>query len=152
MADSLGIVFTSNEIYYVALSGTKQIPVFDAKNRIVLPANHDTRALTGWFETQLELIFANIPVNTVGYKLSITNVTNSLVTKVYYAQGILNLICHKMNKQIKHFSPSAIVPSKFNQPQGTDLDVYIDAQIGTHPPHWNDKMRTAGIIALILLP
>jgi len=148
---SLGIIFTTNDIYLVSLTGTLNDPVFNSKDKIGLPANYSVPQTVEWYENQLGLILNNINPDKVSYKLTINNVTNNYVQHVYYGQAILNLLCQKKGIDICHTSPSAIKPSKFNQPNGTNLENYIDYVIGTHPPYWNKNMRNTALITLLQL-
>jgi hypothetical protein len=149
---ALAFTFSTNGLYYVVLTGTKQHPVFNEKNKIILPVNHTIPQLVEWYETQLALILDSITPNSVSYKLTINNVTNNFVSNVYYGQAILILLCQKRALSISHTSPSSIVCSRFNQPKGTDLHDYINHLIGQHPPHWDDKMKDTALISLNLLP
>lgn len=148
---SLSFTLSTNGLYYVALTGTKAQPVLHSKDKINLPANHTAPQTVAWFENQLDLLLNNIQPDVVSYKLTINNVTNNMVQNCYYGQAILNLLCHKKIIQITHTSPSAIVPSKFGLPKNSDLYAYIDQQIGTHPPHWDVRMRDTTLISLIHL-
>lgn len=148
---TIAFTFTTNEFYYVVLSGEKDNPVFNSKNKIKLPANYSIPQTVLWFETQLDLIINAINPNAVSYKLTINNITNSYVSNVYYGQAILNLICSKKNIPITHMSPSSLVPSKFNLPKGADLHKHIDDTIGTHPPYWDKTMKDTALISLTLL-
>jgi hypothetical protein len=148
----IAFTFTTNEVYYVALEGTKIHPVFSSKDKISLPSNHDIPETVAWFETQLSLILDSKNPVGVAYKLTINNVTNNFVSNVYYGQAILNLLCHRRNISITYVSPTAIVPSKFNQPKETDLLIYIDGLLGKHPPYWVKEMKKTALISLIQLP
>jgi len=148
---TLAFTFTSNCFYYVCLEGSITSPSFRKKEKILLPENYSIPETVAWFETQLELILSNLDPDNVSYKLTINHVTNNYVSCVYYGQSILNLLCHKKGIQISHTSPSAIVASKFNQPKGSDLHAYLDALIGSHPPHWDKVMKDTALIALIQL-
>lgn len=148
---TIAFTFSSNGLYYVALSGTKAQPTFHSKGKITLPANHSVPETVAWFENQLELLLNTVQPARVSYKLTINNVTNSMVQNCYYGQAILNLLCHKKVIDISHSSPSSIVPSKFGLPKNADLHAYVDQLIGTHPPHWDAKMKDTALIALNLL-
>ncbi|MHC8949183.1 hypothetical protein [Sphingobacterium hungaricum] len=148
----IAFTFTSNDIYYVALTGTKSQPTFNSKDKIVLPTNYDIPQTVAWFETQLDLILNTLNPDKVSYKLTINNVSNNYVSNVYYGQAILNLLCHKKGVSIGHTSPASIVVGKFNQPKGTDLHKYLTELIGSRPPYWDKTMRDTALIALIQLP
>jgi hypothetical protein len=148
---TLALTFTSNCFYYVCLQGSRTLPEFHKKEKILLPENYTIPETVAWFETQLELILDNLKPVSISYKLTINNITNNYVSCVYYGQGILNLLCHKKGIQISHTAPSAIVPSKFNQPKGSNLHNYLDNLIGIHPPHWDKVMKDTALIALIQL-
>ena len=66
-------------------------------------------------------------------------------------QAILNLLCYKKGIQIGHISPASIVVSKFNLPRGSDLYVYLNNSIGSHPPYWDKTMKDTALIAIIQL-
>lgn len=112
----LAFTFSSTGLYYVHLTGTKANPTLGSKAKITLPANYTVSQTVAWFETQLELLLNNINPSTVSYKLTINNVTNSMVQNCYYGQAVLNLLCHKRGIPIAHTSPSSIVVSKFGLP------------------------------------
>jgi|GEM_PF-1460969 len=147
----IAFIFTSNDIYYVALTGTKSQPIFHSKNKIALPANYDIPQTVAWFETQLDIILNTLNPDRVSYKLTISNVSNNYVSNVYYGQAILNLLCYKKGIQIGHISPASIVASKFNLPRGSDLYVYLNNLIGSHPPYWDKTMKDTALIAIIQL-
>ncbi|MDR2918775.1 MAG: hypothetical protein LBV72_05370 [Tannerella sp.] len=148
----IAFTFTSNDFYYVALTGTKKNPVFNSKDKIKLPANYSVPQTVAWFETQLDMILNLLSPNGVSYKLTINNVTNNYVSNVYYGQAILNLLCSRKGIVITHMSPSSLVPSKFEQPKGCDLHKYLDGVIGVHPPYWDKTMRDTALISLTQLP
>lgn len=148
---TLSFTFSTNGLYYVALSGTKKQPIFHSKDKITLPTNHTVAQTVVWYENQLEILLNNIQPERVSYKLTINHVTNNMVCDVYYGQGILNLLCFKKNMEISHMSPSSVVASKFGLPKNSNLHQYINEQVGTHPPYWDDKMKDTALIALILL-
>ena len=135
----------------MSIRGSRAAPAFNSKEKIVLPGNYSIPETVAWFETQLELILDNLQPDSVSYKLTINNVTNNFVSGVYYGQAVLNLLCHKKGIPIEHTSPSAIVPSKLNQPKGTDLHAYLDTTIGSHPPYWDKVMKDTALIALLQL-
>lgn len=144
--------FSSNDLEYVALTGTKTRPVLHSKGKILLPANHDIPQTVAWFETQLDLLLNNIQPTKVSYRLTIMKVTNNYVSNVYYGQGILNLLSHKKGIQISHTSPTSITASKFNQPKGTNLTAYIENLLGKQPVPWDKGIKDTALMALINLP
>ena len=149
---SIAFTFTTNELEYVALTGTKVNPVLQSKGKILLPANHDIPQTVGWFETELELLLNNIKPDIISYRLTIMRVTNNYVSNVFYGQGILNLLSYKKNIQITHNSPSSITPSKFNQPKGANLTNYIETLLGKQQAPWDRGIKDTALIALINLP
>ena len=148
---TIGFNFTSSDIYFVVVDGTINAPNFISKNKISLPANHSVPETVDWFENELIAILNNINPDKVSYRLTINNVTNNYVHCVYYAQSVLNLLCHKRQISICHTSPASVKPNKFNQPNGTNLETYIDNVLGTHPPHWNKNMRNSALVAILQL-
>ena len=148
---TIAFTFSTNDFEYVALTGTKANPVLHSKGKILLPTNHDIPQTVGWFETQLELLLNNIQPEKVSYRLTIMKVTNNYVSNVFYGQGILNLLCHKKRIQISHTSPSSITASKFNQPKGTNLSIYIENLVGKQPSPWDKGIKDTALIALINL-
>lgn len=148
---SIGFNFTSSDIYYVVVSGTLNAPTFVAKNKISLPANYNVPETVDWFENELIAILNNVNPDRISYRLTINNVTNNYVHNVYYGQAILNLLSHRRQIQICHTSPASVKPNKFNQPNGTNLETYIDNTLGSHPPHWNKNMRNSALVALLQL-
>jgi hypothetical protein len=148
---TIGFNFTSSDIYYVVVEGTLAAPNFISKNKINLPANHSVPELVEWFENQLTAILNGTNPDRVSYRLTINNVTNNYVHCVYYGQSILNLLCHKRQIDICHTSPASVKPGKFNQPNSTNLETYVDGVLGTHPPHWNKNMRNSALVAILQL-
>tara|TARA_Y100000588_G_scaffold232193_1_gene245864 strand:+ start:75 stop:527 length:453 start_codon:yes stop_codon:yes gene_type:complete len=148
---TIGFNFTSSDIYFVVVEGTLNAPNFVSKNKISLPANHSVSEQVDWFENELTAILNNVNPDKVSYRLTINNVTNNYVHSVYYAQGILNLLCHRRQIDICHTSPASVKPNKFNQPNGTNLETYIDNTLGIHPPHWNKNMRNSALVAILHL-
>lgn len=148
---TIGFNFTSSDIYLVVVDGTINTPNFKLKNKIILPANHTIPELVDWFENELTAVLNNVNPDKVSYRLTINNVTNSYVYSVYYAQSILNLLCHRRQISICHTSPASVKPNKFNQPNGTNLETYVDNVLGTHPPHWNKNMRNSALVAMLQL-
>jgi len=148
---TIGFNFTSSDIYYVVVNGTLNAPAFNSKNKISLPANLSVSETVDWFENELSAVLSNFNPQRVSYRLTINNVKNKYVFSVYYAQAILNLLCHKRQIQIRHTSPTSIKPSKFNQPKGTNLETYVDNILGNHPPYWNKNMRNSALIAILQL-
>lgn len=149
---ALAFTFSTNGLYYVALEGTKAKPIFQSKDKISLPESLSIPELVSWFETQLEILINRIKPDNVSYKLTINNVTISMVNNCYYGQAILISLCYKKSLQISHTSPSAVVSSKFGLAKNYDLHSYIDQAIGTHPPYWDSKMKDTALISLMLLP
>ena len=149
---SLTFTFSTNNFEYVALTGTKAKPSLQTKGKISLPANHDIPQTVAWFESELELLLNNINPDKVSYRLTIMNVSNNYVSNVFYGQAILNLICHKKGLQISHISPSSLTASKFNQPKGTNLSVYIEDLLGKQSSPWDKGIKDTALMALIILP
>ncbi len=149
---SLAFTFSTNSLEYIALTGTKSTPVLHSKGKISLPANYDIPQTVAWFETELELLLNNIKPDNISYRLTIMRVTNSYVSNVFYAQGILNLLSHRKGIRITHTSPTSITASKFNQPKGTNLSAYIEGLLGKQPAPWDKGIKETALIALINLP
>jgi hypothetical protein len=145
---TIAFTFSTNDFEFVTLTGTKAIPILHSKGKIVLPTNYDIPQTVAWFETELDLLLNNIKPDSVSYRLTVVNVTNSYVSNVYYGQGILNLLCHKKSIRISHTSPSSITPNKFNQPQGTNLSAYIEGLLGKQPSPWDKGIKDTALIAL----
>ena len=148
---TIAFTFSTNDFEYVALTGTKAIPILHAKGKILLPTNYDIPQTVAWFETELELLLNKIQPDSVSYRLTVTNVTNNYVSNVYYGQGILNLLCHKKSIQISHTSPTSITANKFNQPKGANLSAYIEGLLGKQPAPWDKGIKDTALIALINL-
>lgn len=144
--------FSSNDLEYVALTGTKTHPVLHSKGKILLPANYNIPQTVAWFETQLDLLLNNIQPTSVTYRLTIMKVTNVYVSNVFYGQGILNLLCHKKGIQINHTSPVSLTANKFNLPKGTNLTAHIEKLLGKQPPPWDKGIKDTALMALINLP
>lgn len=148
---TIAFTFSTNDFEYIVLKGTKLNPVLHSKGKIVLPANHDIPQTVAWFETELELLLNNIQPDKVNYRLTVMRVTNNYVSNVFYGQAILNLLCHKKAIQISHISPSSITVTKFNQPKGTNLIVYIESLLGKQPAPWDKGIKMTALMALIIM-
>lgn len=148
---TIAFTFSTNDFEYVALEGSKTNPILKSKGKISLPNNHDIPQTVAWFETQLDLLLNEIQPDSISYRLTVMKVTNSYVSNVYYGQAILNLLCHKRNIQISHTSPSSITASKFHQPKGTNLSLYIEDLLGKQAAPWDKGIKDTGLIALMNL-
>lgn len=148
---TIAFTFSTNEFEYVVLTGTKVNPILHSKGKILLPANHDIPQTVAWFETELELLLNSIQPNKVSYRLTVMKVTNNYVSNVFYGQAILNLLCYKKNIQISHTSPASITASKFNQPKGTNLSVYIESLLGKQSAPWDKGIKDTALISLLNL-
>lgn len=148
---TLAFTFSTSVLYYVSLSGDNLNPKFNSKGKINLPTNHSISEKVIWFENQIEMILNDVNPEKIAYKLTVSNVTNAMVQNSYYGQAILNLLASKKKIDINHIAPTSIVTSKFNLPKGSNLHDFLDAQIGTHAPHWDAKMKDTALMALILL-
>jgi hypothetical protein len=148
---SIAFIFTTSDIDYSVLTGTKKNPILQTKGKLVLPANHNVSQTVEWFETELNLLLNSIKPQRVSYKLTITNVTNNYVSNVYYGQAILNLICVKKNIAINHISPSSIKPGKLNLPKETNLYAHVENCFGKQSSPWDKGMKETTIIALLNL-
>lgn len=146
----IGFNFTTNGIYICGIGGKKTTPSIKYKNKIALP-NYGVAELTEWFETELTLILKREKPNVVTYRLTINNITNVYVSKVYYGQAILNLLCAKENIHIEHTSPSSITYGKFNLTKGADLQEYVDMLFQSPNSPWDGKMKDTALMALIHL-
>lgn len=140
--------FSKSGLYTCVLEKQNDQLSIKFKEKITLPQNHSTPEITEWFDTELNLIIKREKPDFVTYKLTINNITNDFVSKVFYGQAVLNLICAKSNIKIEHTSPSSIVNSKFKLPKGANLHEYID-NILDHPTSpWDSKMRDTALMAL----
>lgn len=148
---SIAFTFTSSDIDYSVLTGTKDNPVLHSKGKLILPANHNVPQTVEWFETELNLLLNNANPDHVSYKLTINNVTNNYVSNVYYGQAILNLLCTKKNISINHISPSSIKPGKLNLSKNTNLLAHIEKLFGKQGAPWDKGMKETTIIALMNL-
>ncbi|MCC8410487.1 hypothetical protein LJ707_16210 [Mucilaginibacter sp. UR6-1] len=146
---SLAFTFSTTGLYVCALHGNKDSISILYKNKIALPKGYTVNELTQWFETELDLLLNKINPDYVNYRLTINNVTNDFVSKVYYGQGILNLLCFKKSIVINHKSPTAIVASRFGLTKGTDLHEFISALLSNPTTPWDSKMRDTALMALI---
>lgn len=145
---SIGFTFSTNDLEFVALTGTKQSPALHSKRKILLPTNYDIPQTAAWFESELELLLNGIKPDIVSYRLSIMKVTNRYVSNVYYGQGILNLLCSKRGIKISYTSPISLTESKFNQPKGTNLHLYIENLLGKQQKPWDKGIKDTSLIAL----
>jgi len=148
---TIAFTFSTNDFEYVVLTGTKLNPVLHSKGKIALPTADGIPQLVAWFETELELLLNAIKPDQVNYKLTVMKITNKYVSSVFYGQAILNLLCHKKSIEVSHLSPASITVTKFNQPKGTDLHVYLENLLGKQPSPWNKGIKTTALMALILL-
>lgn len=148
---TIAFTFSTNDFEYVVLTGTKANPILHSKGKILLPANYNIPQTVAWFEIELQLLLNNIALDMVCYRLTVMRVTNNYVSNVYYGQGILNLLCSKMNIKITYNSPSSITAKKLNQPKGSDLIAYVESLFGKQPSPWDKGIKETALIALINL-
>lgn len=148
---TIAFTFTTNDIEYVALEGTMDLPILCEKGKIVLPTNYSIPQTVEWFENELDLLLNNIQPNSVNYRLTLNNVSNNYVSNVYYGQGILNLLCQKKGIGISHISPVSIKPGKFNLPRETNLIHHIEGLLGKQPAPWDKSIKNTALMALMTL-
>ena len=147
----LSINFTTNKFYYVALSGEKSTPKLENKGEISLPVNHSIPQIVDWFEKELELLLDRIKPDKVCYKLVISkNIKNDYITKVYYGQAMLNLLCYKRNISITYIT-KWVEPSKLGLPKEANLIAHIDELLGKPSAPWNEDIKKVALMALINL-
>jgi hypothetical protein len=147
----LSFTFTSSDFEYALLSGSQSSPILELKQKILLPTNYNVPNLAGWFETQLDLVLNTSSPDLVSYRLTINNVTNDYVSRVYYGQAILNLLCSKRSIDIHHTSPVSIKPSKLGLTKEINLHQHLESLLGKQPAPWDKSMRDTILIALINL-
>jgi Holliday junction resolvasome RuvABC endonuclease subunit len=148
---TIAFTFSTNDFEYISLTGTKANPTLQAKGTIALPENTSIPQTVAWFESELEVLLNKIKPDVAGYKLTVMKVTNNYVSSVFYGQAILNLLCHKKNIQIAHISPASLTATKFNQPKGTNLTIYIEELLGKQPAPWNKGIKDTALMALLNL-
>jgi hypothetical protein len=146
-----GFVFSTKDIRYVSLGGSFAAPLFQHKDKLVLPSALTVPKAVSWFEQQLEAILNRIPPDRLGYRIAISNVTHKMIQTTFFAQAILNLLADRRNIEIASFAATSIVPSKFGQPHNVELDSYVDELLGSHPPYWDKSTKQAALISLLLL-
>lgn len=147
----LSINFTTNKFYYVALSGEKSTPKLENKGEMSLPPNYSISQIVDWFEKELELLLDRIKPDKVCYKLVISkSIKNDYITKVYYGQAILNLLCYKEKISIT-YRTKWVEPSNLGLPKEANLIAYIDELLGTQSAPWNEDIKKVALMALINL-
>ena len=143
----IGFNFTKNDFRFCVLEGTTNPPSIIEKNKIIYPKNMAPGDLMEWFETQLSLIIDKHHPHQISHKISLNLPTLDQIRTSCYPQAILNLLAKKKNISINSYSSQAINATKFGQAKKTDVFVYIDSVIGTHPPYWDKPMKEAVLVA-----
>ena len=143
----LGFNFTKNDFRYSLLDGITNPPTIIDKNKILYPKSMNTSELMEWFETQLSLIIDKHNPNQISHKISLNLSSLDQIKNSCYPQAILNLIAKRKNIPINSFSSQAINATKFGQTKNTDVYIYIDPIIGTHPPYWDKPTKDAVLVA-----
>ncbi len=149
---SISFTFSTKDIEYAVISGSKASPSLHSKGKVALPKNVQIPETVCWFEKELHDLLLEIKPDVVSYRLTLNNVTNNYVFNVYYAQAILNLLCAKNGLNITHLSPASIKPGKFNLPKETKLVDYIEQLVGKQPSPWDKGMKNTVLSALMYLP
>lgn len=148
---SIGFNFATNDFRYAVLDGTVNNPNLLEKNKIIYPQVMDISNLSGWFETQINLILDKYETSSVSYKIPLTLKATKHIQNSIFPLGILNLSCQKKNIPIICYTKQGINGSKFGLPKNANVYNHVDQTLGTHPPHWDISTKDAAIIAWLNL-
>lgn len=147
----IGFNFMTRDMRYAVLDGTRDAPNLVTKERIVYPIWGSVPESMGWFETQIGLILDNHGAQQVAYRFSLAIATVVQVQTGYYAQSILNLICHKKGIETIHYTNQGLNGTKIGLHRNADLLTHTDSVFGTHPPYWDKGTKEAILVAWFLL-
>ena len=149
---NIGFNFATSDFRYAVLDGTFDDPNLLEKNKILYPEGMDIVAMTGWFETQIDLILDKYETSNVSYKIPLTLKATKHIQNSIFPLGILNLSCQKKNIPINFYTSQGINGSKFGLPKKTNVYNYTNEILGTHPPYWDNSTKNAVLIAWYNLP
>lgn len=138
---------SSTDIRCVVLSGTKKAPVFQCKERVLLPRTMTASERAVWLETQLELLLNKFTPDAVAYRATLGVRTYDQVQSTYYADAVLHLLCGRRNINITHYFRQSIKPKKLGLDKDTDIYGHVDATLGQHAPYWDNHTREAALVA-----
>lgn len=148
---TIGFNFTTNDFRYAVLEDNFRKPKIIEKNRIIYPKTLNISQLTGWFETQINLIIGKHQPNKIGYKISITLTAVNQIQNSIYPLGILCLSCNKKGIVPQHFTSGGLNATKFGLTRKDDVYAYIDSILGLNPPYWDKPTKDALLSAWFLL-
>ena len=144
---NIGFNFTTNDFRYAVIEKFNDQLTLVEKNKIVYPKSMSISELTGWFETQIDLLLNKHNPDKVGYKISLALTATRPIQNSIYPLGILNLSCHKKNIPILHFTSQGINATKFGLTKKDNVFEYVDNIIGKHPPYWDKPTKSALLTA-----
>jgi len=148
MSRVTALKFTTRGFSVVTLEGTRTTPTCVTNKALLYPTSHDTSRLMDWCETQFNLLIDQEIPDRVAYKLVTSLSAHDQIFHVYYALGVLHLVCHKKELEIQHVTPSSLSARCFGLQQGTDMDSYIASLFTGRPSPWNSEIRETALIAL----
>lgn len=148
---NIGFNFTTNDFRYAVIEKNSEHLNLIEKGRIVYPKSMSISELTGWFETQINLLLNKHNPNKVGYKIPLSLTSTRSIQNSIFPLGILNLSCHKKGIPIQHYTSQGINATKFGLKKKDDVYKYVDDTIGTHPPYWDKQTKDALLTAWFLL-
>lgn len=144
---NIGFNFTTNDFRYAVIEKDAAGLNLIEKNKIVYPKTMTISELTGWFETQINLLIDKHNPDKVGYKISLALTATKPIQNSIYPLGILNLSCNKKGIPIMHFTGQGINATKFGLTKKDNVYEYVDNNIGTHPPYWDKQTKDALLTA-----
>jgi Holliday junction resolvasome RuvABC endonuclease subunit len=144
---NIGFNFTTNDFRYAVIEKDGVNLNLIEKNRIVYPKSMSISELTGWFETQINLLLNKHNPDKVGYKISLSLTSTKSIQNSIYPLGILNLSCHKKGIPIKHYTSQGINATKFGLKKKDSIYDYVDKNLGKYPPYWDKQTKDALLTA-----
>ena len=149
--ENIGFNFTTNDFRFAVLKGDKNNPILIDKNKIIYPQSMNIIQLTGWFETQINLLLDKYSPDNVGYKLSLSLTAVRQIQNSIFPLGILNLSCNNRGINITHFTSQGINATKLGLTKKDNVYDYVDKVIGIHKPYWDKATKDALLTAWYLL-
>ncbi len=156
MSRVIGFKIVSGSMNWVVVEGTKTAPLHVAHDRVVSPSGYTPAELVDWAETVLSGIVSRVSPDEIAYKLTMPPaLKHDTIFRIYYPQGILNLVAHRMGIAISHVASQAVSPSVFGLPKGTNgagVISHVKDLLGDYPPNWTGEVLDAATAAVVRLP
>lgn len=152
MSRVLGVKIVTGVISIVMLGGTRSHPEYLNHRRIVIPDGHKPSECVNWAESQFENLLTAEKPEIIVYRLTTGLEKHDQIFKVYFNLGVLNLVAYKHHIIANHLAPQSARPPAFGLSKNGNINEYLKAVLGDHPPYWNGDMLEAAAGAFLGLP